>query len=293
MSCWDTKRGQQALTHPSVVGTCAALHIANDPADPVLIAGGRDGKLAAWRHPADPERSYLVTAFDALQPSLQSPAAPLHKGEHRQSFLEYSPADGCAYAAGQRAEQETPLVTIWDLEKEQSTSTVPVSGGPISCLSNPAGALAVCGLAHGELVSLDTRTPARVVQRSKPHAARPLGACMSPGGRSSYLATADASGDVMLFDLRAGSDPIVHTGPCKQGARSFACHPEASVMALGSQERRLRLFSLDGTLSSRVKVPAVGGLLPAKDAPVVALRFHPARPMLAAGASDCSVSFVR
>lgn len=293
VSAWDYRRGRLLTTQSSVVGTVSDLHIANEPVDPTLIAGGKDGKVAAWRHPADPESSYIATAFDALQVSLRSPMAPLMSGEHKQSFVKYCSTSGSLFAAGQRAEQDGGLLNVWDLTQEQCIASAPVSGGTISCLSEPSNSLIVCGLSTGELVSMDMRESPREARRIKPHNARPIGACLNACGRSNHLATADASGEVMVFDIRMGDEPIVSTGACKQGGRSFSCHNEANMLALGSSERKLRILSLDGTLMARMKVPALGGLLPAKDAPVTTAVFHPVRPLLAAGALDCSVSVVR
>lgn len=303
IACWDYRRAKMANGMPIVAGQVSNLHVVNEPHDPVLVVGGKDGRLAAWRYPWDASACYLATAFRTV-PLRSTRSADQNWLESRSCFLQYHHGAGCAYAAGSRAVHEGPIVSVWDLSREMCVSssqitTMPTSSSgstppQLSCLSNPSGALVVCGTETGELVSFDMRSPPREVARSQPHlGARVVGAALNALNHRSRLVSADSMGNVMVFDLRNMAAPLGQTGPGRKGARSLACHPEAPIIALGCPERRVKLFDPDCKYRGRVKIPAMGSLIPSKDAPVTSLCFHPAKPLLAAGGADSSASLFR
>jgi len=107
------------------------------------------------------------------------------------------------------------------------------------------------------------------------------------GDPSSRLVSGSVHGDIKIWDLgmRASVSTIeAH----KEPMTAMAVHDYAPVIASGSQNQFVKIFSLQGELLSTIRYH--DGFLGQRIGPVSCLSFHPLKAVLAAGGTDSIIS---
>lgn len=102
------------------------------------------------------------------------------------------------------------------------------------------------------------------------------------------MVSASPAGDLKFLDMRKNSAPYHEVEAHKGQLTSLAVHRHAPVIATGSGKQLIKTFSTEGERLSLVKYHH--NYLGVKIGPVSALRFHPYKVLLAAGATDTIVS---
>ena len=104
------------------------------------------------------------------------------------------------------------------------------------------------------------------------------------GGLS--VVCASAAGSVRRCDLRAGGPfEELYNSP---NVSSLAAHASAAVVAAGSRQQRLKIYDLNNR--TRFTVKAHSDFWGSRLGAVSCLRFHPAQPLLAVGATSDHLS---
>lgn len=101
------------------------------------------------------------------------------------------------------------------------------------------------------------------------------------------MVSASPAGDLKFLDMRKSSAPYLEVEAHKGQLTSLAVHRHAPVIATGSKQF-IRTFSTEGEKLSMVRLHF--SFIGKRIAPVTALRFHPYKVLLAAGAIDSIVS---
>lgn len=102
------------------------------------------------------------------------------------------------------------------------------------------------------------------------------------------MVSASPAGDLKFLDMRKSSAPYLEVEAHKGHLTSLAVHRHAPVIATGSGKQFMKTFSTEGEHLSMVKYHH--SFLGQRIGPVSALRFHPYKVLLAAGAIDSIVS---
>jgi regulator-associated protein of mTOR len=122
----------------------------------------------------------------------------------------------------------------------------------------------------------------------KPHVQKVVGVEFQPGMDFTKMVSASPAGDLKFLDMRKSSAPYHEVEAHRGQLTSLAVHRHAPVIATGSGKQLIRTFSTEGEKLSMVRFHH--RYLPERIGPVSALRFHPYKVLLAAGATDSIVS---
>ncbi|GJN40435.1 hypothetical protein PR202_gb29646 [Eleusine coracana subsp. coracana] len=171
--------------------------------------------------------------------------------------IDWQQQSGYLYASGDMAS-----ILVWDLDKEQLTSTIQSSAdSAISALSISqvrSGQFAA-GFADASIRIFDVRTPDRIVYMARPHAPRTekvVGIGFQPGFDPHKIVSASQAGDIQFLDVRRAAEPYLTIEAHRGSLTALAVHRHAPVLASGSAKQMIKVFSLeertvdDNTLST-------------------------------------------
>ncbi|GJN07180.1 hypothetical protein PR202_ga24985 [Eleusine coracana subsp. coracana] len=151
------------------------------------------------------------------------------------------------YASGDMAS-----ILVWDLDKEQLTSTIQSSAdSAVSALSTSqvrSGQFAA-GFADASIRIFDVRTPDRIVYMARPHAPRTekvVGIGFQPGFDPYKIVSASQAGDIQFLDVRRAAEPYLTIEAHRGSLTALAVHRHAPVLASGSAKQMIKVFSLEG-----------------------------------------------
>ena len=215
----------------------------------------------------------------------------------------------------------SPMVRIWDMQREQVVGLARVSGGAdtaVTCITSawPGTGVVLLGKNTGTVSVLDTRMrgvrhdSSKVASRLREHKRWVVGLSQPRSGSGFSVVSGCVDGEVKLWDLRR-NDSVrtikAHSSPMT----ACVVHDWAPVIATGSTSQNVRLWKLDSLAawappgvdskapsvhtansSASEAVHPIGvlryheGFLGQRIGSVAALAFHPFNMLLASGATD-------
>ncbi len=215
----------------------------------------------------------------------------------------------------------SPMVRIWDMQREQVVGLARVSGGAdtaVTCITSawPGTGVVLLGKNSGTVSVLDTRMrgvradASKVASRLREHKRWVVGLSQPRSGSGFSVVSGCVDGEVKLWDLRKNNSVRTikaHSSPMT----ACVVHDWAPVIATGSTSQNIRLWKLDsltawshpgpdskaptvhtGNSPSSEAVHPIGvlryheGFLGQRIGSVSALAFHPYNMLLASGATD-------
>lgn len=102
------------------------------------------------------------------------------------------------------------------------------------------------------------------------------------------IISASPAGDLKFLDMRKSSAPYLEVAAHRGHLTSLTAHRYAPVIATGSGKQLIKIFSTNGKQLNIVKYH--NSFLGQRIGPVSAVRFHPYKVLVAAGAMDSIVS---
>ncbi|KAK3119564.1 hypothetical protein QOZ80_9AG0672290 [Eleusine coracana subsp. coracana] len=262
--------------HKSSDRGLSKLLLINELDESLLLAASSDGNVRIWKNFTQKGRQKLVTAFSSVQG---------HRAAGRGVVIDWQQQSGYLYASGDMAS-----ILVWDLDKEQLTSTIQSSAdSAVSALSTSqvrSGQFAA-GFADASIRIFDVRTPDRIVYMARPHAPRTekvVGIGFQPGFDPYKIVSASQAGDIQFLDVRRAAEPYLTIEAHRGSLTALAVHRHAPVLASGSAKQMIKVFSLEGEQLTIIRYqPSFMGQ---RIGSVNCLSFHPYKSLLAAGAGD-------
>ncbi|GJM88184.1 hypothetical protein PR202_ga04214 [Eleusine coracana subsp. coracana] len=262
--------------HKSSDRGLSKLLLINELDESLLLAASSDGNVRIWKNFTQKGGQKLVTAFSSVQG---------HRAAGRGVVIDWQQQSGYLYASGDMAS-----ILVWDLDKEQLTSTIQSSAdSAISALSISqvrSGQFAA-GFADASIRIFDVRTPDRIVYMARPHAPRTekvVGIGFQPGFDPHKIVSASQAGDIQFLDVRRAAEPYLTIEAHRGSLTALAVHRHAPVVASGSAKQMIKVFSLEGEQLTIIRYqPSFMGQ---RIGSVNCLSFHPYKSLLAAGAGD-------
>lgn len=298
ITCWNYE--DVTVMHSFRGGTCrvSKLELINELDDPLLMVATTDGMVRIWRNPSTKGETVLATAWRTMPSSLDSVRAVPDPGKPAAHAC-WQHASGCLYTVG--GLQPCPVLRVWDVVRELCVDSVAMlspagnsarqAAAPVTCLSNAVGALVMAGTAAGSVLSVDLRSPARLINVTTPHLAPVTGVQLQPGGTLNEVVTSSLRGELCFIDLRTNHEPHDVVQAFKGGLTSVCSHRYAPLIAAGSSERCVKVFDLAGRERTTLKYH--NRTFGQRIGPVSTLAFHPLRATLASGSTDHTVTLWR
>eukprot|EP01105_Mastigella_eilhardi_P022041 TRINITY_DN5399_c0_g1_i1.p1 TRINITY_DN5399_c0_g1~~TRINITY_DN5399_c0_g1_i1.p1 ORF type:complete len:1313 (-),score=293.10 TRINITY_DN5399_c0_g1_i1:67-4005(-) len=288
ISTWDTKerRPQHTFLNRNAVGSRVThLSFVNEAdLSPLLAVGSSDGVVRIWRDFAHATSCELASTWRAV------PYPPDTPSGAKGLVCDWMDS-GSMLAAG-----NSDHVKLWDVQTELATLDVPTGcNRAVTALTSDrvGGRTFAIGCGDGTVRLFDARAPSRCAHMCAPpllvdarHYVINTFWPLANGQRLVYAAS--ASGDIRLYDLSGTSGQPVATAVHK-GLSSFVMHAHAPLVASGSLDQSIRVYS-SNSLSDVSTIKFHEGFLGQRIGCVNCLAFHPTRPLLAAGCSDAWVS---
>lgn len=258
------------------------LCLLNELDDSLLLVASSDGSVRIWKDYSYRGKQRLVTAFSSVQghrPGARSVNA----------VVDWQQQSGYMYASG-----EISSTMIWDLDKEQLISSIPLASDcSISALAASqihAGQFAA-GFVDGSVRLFDIRSPDALVCVSRPHTTRVekvVGIGFQPGLDPAKIVSASQAGDIQFLDIRQQNDSYLTINAHRGSLTALAVHRHAPLIASGSAKQLIKVFNLEGEPLGTIKYSPT--FMAQKIGSVSCLAFHPYQVLLAAGAADSCVS---
>jgi regulator-associated protein of mTOR len=258
------------------------LCLVNELDDSLLLVASSDGSIRVWKDYSIKGKQRLVTAFSSVQghrPGVRSINA----------VVDWQQQSGYMYASG-----EISSTTVWDLDKEQLVSTIPLASDcSISALaaSQVHGGQFTAGFVDGSVRLYDIRTPDMLVCATKPHKQRVekvVGISFQPGLDPAKIVSASQAGDIQFLDIRSQRETYLTIDAHRGSLTALAVHRHAPLIASGSAKQFIKIFNLAGEQLGTIRYYPT--IMAQKIGPVSCLTFHPYQVFLAAGFADSCVS---
>ncbi|KAK3404989.1 hypothetical protein EUGRSUZ_K01267 [Eucalyptus grandis] len=258
------------------------LCLLNELDDSLLLVASSDGNIRIWRDYSLKGKQRLVTAFSSIQG---------HKPGVRSlnAVVDWQQQSGYLYASG-----EISSIMVWDLDKEQLVHSIATTSEcSVSALSasQVRGDLHAAGFVDGSVRLYDVRAPEMLVSAMRPHTKeveRVVGIGFQPGLDSTKIVSASQAGEIQFLDVRCTGEPYLTINAHRGCLTALAVHRHAPIIASGSAEQRIKVFSLDGQPLGTIRYHPT--FMAQKIGSVSCLTFHPYQVLLAAGAADACVS---
>ncbi|XP_062167404.1 regulatory-associated protein of TOR 1 isoform X1 [Alnus glutinosa] len=258
------------------------LCLVNELDDSLLLAASSDGNIRVWKDYNLKNKQKRVTAFSSIQG---------HKPGVRSlnAVVDWQQQSGYLYASG-----EISSIMLWDLDKEQLVNSIAsASDCSISALaaSQVHGGQFAAGFVDGSVRLYDIRTPEMLVCTTRPHKQkieRVMGIGFQPGLDPAKIVSASQAGDIQFLDIRSHRDAYLTIDAHRGSLAALAVHRHAPVIASGSANRLIKVFSLEGVQLGTIRYQHT--FMAPKIGPVSCLTFHPYQILLAAGAADACIS---
>ncbi|KAG8093493.1 hypothetical protein GUJ93_ZPchr0012g21870 [Zizania palustris] len=245
----------------------------------LLLVGSSDGNVRIWRNYTQKGGQKLVTAFSSVQG---------HRSTGRSIVFDWQQQSGCLYASG-----DISSILVWDLDKEQLLNTIQSTAdsgiSAISASQVQCGQFAA-GFIDASVRIFDVRTPDWLVYMARPHTPRTekvVGIGFQPGFDPYKIVSASQAGDIQFLDVRRASEPYLTIEAHRGSLTALAVHQHAPVIASGSANQMIKVFSLEGEQLTLIRYqPSFMGQ---RIGSVNCLSFHPYKSLLAAGAGDNAI----
>ncbi|KAJ8753815.1 hypothetical protein K2173_000069 [Erythroxylum novogranatense] len=258
------------------------LCLLNELDDSLLLVASCDGKIRIWKDYTNMGKQKLVTAFSSIQG---------HKPGVRSlnAVVDWQQQSGYLFASG-----EISSIMCWDLDKEQVVNSIPSSSDcSVSALSASQvhGGQLAAGFVDGSVKLYDVRKPDMLVCSTRPHKQkleRVVGIGFLPGLDPGKIASASQAGDIEFLDIRNSKDAYLTIRSFRGSLTALAVHRHAPVIASGSANKIIKVFSLKGEPLGAIRYYPT--LMAQKIGSVSCLAFHPYQVLLGAGAADAWVS---
>ncbi|KAK2981797.1 hypothetical protein RJ640_010314 [Escallonia rubra] len=258
------------------------LCLMNELDDSLLLVASSDGSIRIWKDYSSKGKQRLVTAFSSVQG---------HRSGVRSvnAVVDWQQQSGYMYASG-----EISSTLVWDLEKEQVASSVPLASDcSISALSASQihGGQFVAGFVDGSVRLFDIRTPEMLVCVARPHTQqveRVVGIGFQAGLEPAKIVSASQAGDIKFLDIRQHKDALLTIDANRGSLTALAVHRHAPLIASGSAKQLIEVFNLEGEQLGTIRYKP--NFMAHKIGSVSCLTFHPYRAVLAAGAAAGCVS---
>ncbi|KAI4374210.1 hypothetical protein MLD38_012227 [Melastoma candidum] len=254
----------------------------NELDESLLLVASSDGNIRVWRDYSLNGKQKLVTAFSSIpgqKPGVRS----------LNTVVDWQQQSGYLYAAG-----ELSSIMVWDLDKELLINAVESSSNSsISALSASQAHLGLhaAGFVDGSVRLYDIRTPEMLVSSMRPHTKeveRVVGIGFQPGYDVTKIVSASQAGEIQFLDMRYPGGTYLTINAHRGSLTALAVHRHAPIIASGSAEQRIKVFSLDGHSLGTIRY--YQNFMAQKIGSVSCLAFHPYQVLLAAGAADAFVS---
>ncbi|XP_076959609.1 regulatory-associated protein of TOR 1-like [Bidens hawaiensis] len=264
------------------------LCLVNELDESLLLVASSDGNVRVWKDYISRGKQKLVTAFSSIhghRPGARSVNA----------VVDWQQQSGYMYASG-----EISSTMVWDLDKEQLLSSVPLASDcSISALaaSQVHGGQFAAGFVDGSVRLYDIRTPDGLVCVSRPHTlgvdrsggiARVVGIGFQPGLVPAKIVSASQAGDIQFLDIRNQTEAYLTIDAHRGSLTALAIHRHAPLIASGSAKQLIKVFNLEGEQLGTIRYSPT--FMAQKIGPVSCLAFHPYQILLAAGSADACVS---
>ncbi|XP_024982076.1 regulatory-associated protein of TOR 1 isoform X2 [Cynara cardunculus var. scolymus] len=264
------------------------LCLVNELDESLLLVASSDGNVRIWKDYTSRGKQKLITAFSSIhghRPGVRSVSA----------VVDWQQQSGYMYASG-----EISSTMVWDLDKEQLLSSIPLSSDcSISALaaSHVHGGQYAAGFVDGSVRLFDIRTPDGIVCVTRPHTRRVervggiervVGIGFQPGLDPAKIVSASQAGDIQFLDIRNQSDAYLTIDAHRGSLTALAIHRHAPLIASGSAKQLIKVFNLEGEQLGTIRYSPT--FMAQKIGSVSCLGFHPYQILLAAGAADACVS---
>eukprot|EP01126_Amoeba_proteus_P059096 TRINITY_DN7695_c0_g1_i1.p1 TRINITY_DN7695_c0_g1~~TRINITY_DN7695_c0_g1_i1.p1 ORF type:complete len:375 (-),score=89.47 TRINITY_DN7695_c0_g1_i1:119-1243(-) len=283
---WENGNRLNQFQNQNPIGSrITSLTLLNEQDSTIIAAGSDNGVVRVWSGIEDSTNTKLVTAWRVLGDLI-----PV-RGYAHGMVLEWQKCRQFLVASG-----NVDILKLWDLNKELAVQDIPTECPtiPITSITSDdlhgSGNLIVAGGADGSVRLFDRRLNNKfgLIHVLSEHKGWIINVCMPTYAKQQIISGA-GTGDVKIWDLRntkfSAKTISAHPTPCMS---AFCVHDYANIFAIGSQDQRIRVLNLDGSAVSVIRYH--DGFLGQRIGPVTALKFHPFKVILGAGASDSLVS---
>lgn len=251
----------------------------NEDDQAFLMAGSSDGVLRVYRHYDSFSKVELATSWRALTDMVPS-------NVHSGMVFDWQQVTGNVLVAG-----DVRVIRVWSAGHEACVADIPArSGSCVTSLTSDqmTGNIFVAGFGDGAVRVFDTRMRPQeaMVRKWKDDSDRVWikSVHMQRGGQRELLSAA-RDGKVKLWDIRSEYPlSVFQTTNAAIGTtlRTASTHEHLPVFAVGTSNRLVKVFNLDGRELSRME--PYSGFLQSRSGPISATAFHPHRMILGAAA---------
>mmetsp|Transcript_10736 Transcript_10736/g.37275 ORF Transcript_10736/g.37275 Transcript_10736/m.37275 type:complete len:1349 (-) Transcript_10736:143-4189(-) len=299
VTCWDYAEGNVCNRFQAVSGTVANMHVMNNLDNPMLIALSSNSEICVWREPMKQAKERLATAWRAF-PANFDQLCGTRANMRIKPLSCWQQVSGRMFTAlGHHA---SPLLRVWDVSQELCVDSISLRLGvstdtssKLSCISDAVGNLILAGTEGGSVLSIDLRSPAKLINVLRPHTSYAVGVSsvqsssitnvsLQPHGLLNEVVTASSTGELNFFDLRAKGDPYNTVRCSEQGLQAACAHSFTSMTAVSTLDRQLKIF--DNAGRHRALLKHGNRFLVQRSMQVSLLAFHPYRSLLASSTTD-------
>jgi len=254
----------------------------------MISVGSDDGVVRIWSGIYSQKALKLVTGWRAI--NLEGDLTPIVPRAGAGMVLDWQQKSELVIASG-----NVDVIKVWDVNKELSVQDIPTNCTYcVTCLifdKIEDGRLIVAGCADGSIRFYDRRTPPKYTPSVTfmEHRGWVINAFM-PLGLNQQVISGSSTGEVKFWDCRNAKAAVKTflSGSQHPVTTALAVHDYAPLLAIGSQDQRIKVMNFDGEEISIIRYH--DGFLGQRIGPVSSLCFHPFKIMLAAGATDSIVS---
>ncbi|XP_070581195.1 regulatory-associated protein of mTOR-like isoform X2 [Ptychodera flava] len=246
----------------------------------LLLTGSDDGAVRIWRNYSGENGKpvELVTAWQALTDML-----PSTRGSGL--VVDWEQESGMLLASG-----DVRIIRVWDTQREVRLQDIPT--GADSCVTSLAcdsvgRSLLIAGCGDGSVRLYDRRLAPQEcrVMTLREHQGWVAKVHLQKGGDGNII-SASVAGDVRFWDPRFTES--VNTISTIQSLMALEVHEQAEVLACGSANQLISVYSLAGDNLSTIKYH--DGFMGQRIGPISCMAFHPHRVLLGAGSTDAILS---
>lgn len=306
----EERPSQEYLDRAGMDPRITAMQWVNESRDALLMLGADNGTVTLWRDSSVIDPGAAVAGHESIRSSdkVQETssiascffALPDVADTTRGSGLvmSWQQSSGTLVVGG-----NSNTLRLWDLGREQcvrvfntgfDTCTTALASRAVSAEMNNDGfsgeknlSWTFAGFADGSIAVFDERAPGSgCVSSAREHSAWVVGAYFRPDVPE--IITGSVRGTVKFWDLRTMRSVKtleVHKSPLT----ALAVHPCVPILATGSHAQFIKILTLGGEQLGGI-IKYHDGFLGQRIGPVSCLAFHPAKMMLAMGATDSIVS---
>ncbi|KAK3196298.1 Target of rapamycin complex 1 subunit kog1 [Lecanicillium sp. MT-2017a] len=252
------------------------MRFINEDDQALLLTGSSDGVIRVYRNYDTDRDIELATSWRALTHMVPS-------NVNSGMVFDWQQVKGRVLVAG-----DVRVIRVWYAASETCVMDIPArSGSCVTSLTSDqmTGDIFVAGFGDGAVRVFDTRMRPQesMVRKWKDESDRQWikDVHMQRGGQRELL-SASRNGKVKVWDIRMDR-ALRSFQTTHETLRTASTHEHLPVFAVGTSNRSVKVFNLDGEELSRLE-PYSSFLQQHRSAPISATAFHPHRPILACAA---------